>query len=127
MVGRIEGTCRVGSRSLQRVFTGRSRAWRGNILVKIPHILQDDSTHLASVYLLYTSHHIELFHLLVFLNIAHGKSCTRLDLQCRKMHDLGAMNLAPSPTRRLWGHSIENIATHSSGAMKLGPIEYKER
>ena len=51
--------------------------------------------------------------------------CTRLDLQCRKTHDLGAMNLAPSPTRGLWGHSIENIATHSPGAMKLGPLEYK--
>ena len=52
--------------------------------------------------------------------------CTRLDLQCRKIHDLGAMNLAPSPTRGLWGQSIENIATHSPGAMKLGPIEYKD-
>ena len=51
--------------------------------------------------------------------------CTRLDLQC-KIHDLGAMNLAPSPTRGLWGHSIENIATHSPEAMKLGPIEYKD-
>ena len=37
--------------------------------------------------------------------------CTRLDLICRKIHDLRAMDLAPSPT---------------PGAMKLGPIEYKE-
>ena len=31
-----------------------------------------------------------------------------------------------SPIRGLWGHSLENIATHSSGAMKLGLIEYSD-
>ena len=50
--------------------------------------------------------------------------CIRLDLQCRKIHDLGAMDLAPSPTG---GGGMRSLDwKHSPRAMKLGPIEDKD-
>ena len=52
--------------------------------------------------------------------------CTRLDPQCRKIYDPGAMDLAPSSTRGLREMYISFDWEHSPGAMILGPIEYKE-
>ena len=49
--------------------------------------------------------------------------CTQLEFQCRKIHDLGAMDLVPSPTRGLWCHLIENTARPAVHACSLCRVE----
>ena len=51
----------------------------------------------------------------------------QLDPQCRKIHDPGAMDLAPYSTLGPWEICVLLFDwEHSHGAMILGPIQYKE-
>ena len=56
--------------------------------------------------------------------------CTRLDPQCRKIHDLGPRIWPPLPTgghRVKWKDTCVFDWAHSPGAMIWGPIEYKDK
>ena len=54
------------------------------------------------------------------------KPCTWLDPQCRKIHDPGAMDFAPSSARGPWKMHVSFDWEHSSRAMILGTIVYKD-
>ena len=64
-----------------------------------------------------------------FTEWTHNFSCipyTQLDPQCRKIHDSGAMDLAPSSTLGPLEMYVSFDWEYSPRAMIMGPIEYKD-